>query len=54
MVRIVTIVGTRPEIIKMASVIRELRARHADHVVVHTGQHDDPSLTGAPRGPRVA
>ena len=45
MARIVTVVGTRPEIIKMASVIHELRARHADHVVLHTGQHYDANLS---------
>lgn len=45
MARIVTVVGTRPEIIEMASVIHELRARHADYVVVHKGQHDDETLS---------
>ncbi|HYO98975.1 MAG TPA: UDP-N-acetylglucosamine 2-epimerase, partial [Pyrinomonadaceae bacterium] len=39
--KVVTIIGTRPEAIKMAPVIREL-ARHADafeHVLVTTAQH---------------
>jgi UDP-N-acetylglucosamine 2-epimerase (non-hydrolysing) len=44
MTRIVVVVGTRPEIIKMASIIHELRARRADHVDLHVGQHDDENL----------
>ena len=35
------VVGTRPEIIKMAPIVRELRRRSADFFVVHTGQHYD-------------
>ncbi|MFC1984481.1 non-hydrolyzing UDP-N-acetylglucosamine 2-epimerase [Chloroflexota bacterium] len=33
------IIGTRPEIIKMAPVIREFQRRNADFFIVHTGQH---------------
>jgi UDP-N-acetylglucosamine 2-epimerase len=36
--RVMTVVGTRPEIIKLSRVIAELRA-HTDHVLVHTGQN---------------
>ncbi len=35
------VVGTRPEIIKMAPIIKELRQRSADFLLVHTGQHYD-------------
>ena len=38
------ILGTRPEIIKMAPVIRELEKRRADYFVLHTGQHYSYSL----------
>jgi UDP-N-acetylglucosamine 2-epimerase (non-hydrolysing) len=38
-----TIVGTRPEVIKVSSVIRELDA-HTDHVLVHSGQNYDYEL----------
>ena len=38
-----TIVGTRPEIIKLCRVIAELDA-HLDHVLVHTGQNYDYEL----------
>lgn len=36
--RVMTVVGTRPEIIKLSRVVAELRA-HTDHVLVHTGQN---------------
>jgi UDP-N-acetylglucosamine 2-epimerase len=45
MVKIMTIVGTRPEVIKMSRVISELDA-HSEHVLVHTGQNFDRSLNG--------
>lgn len=38
-----TIVGTRPEIIRLSRVIAELD-RTTDHVLVHTGQNHDPEL----------
>jgi UDP-N-acetylglucosamine 2-epimerase (non-hydrolysing) len=38
-----TIVGTRPELIKMSRVIAELE-RHTQHVLVHTGQNFDYEL----------
>jgi UDP-N-acetylglucosamine 2-epimerase (non-hydrolysing) len=36
---IAIILGTRPEIIKMAPVIRECQRRSLDYFVLHTGQH---------------
>ena len=36
---IAIILGTRPEIIKMAPVIRECQRRGLDHSTIHTGQH---------------
>jgi UDP-N-acetylglucosamine 2-epimerase (non-hydrolysing) len=41
--KIMTIVGTRPEIIKLSCVIAELQ-KHTDHVLVHTGQNSDYEL----------
>jgi UDP-N-acetylglucosamine 2-epimerase (non-hydrolysing) len=41
--KVMTIVGTRPEIIKLSRVIAELE-RHTDHVLVHTGQNYDYEL----------
>jgi UDP-N-acetylglucosamine 2-epimerase (non-hydrolysing) len=42
--RDVVVLGTRPEAVKLASVIRALGD---DAFVVHTGQHYDPELAGA-------
>ena len=41
--KVMTIVGTRPELIKLSRVIHELE-RHVDHVLVHTGQNYDYEL----------
>ncbi|MBY0246153.1 MAG: UDP-N-acetylglucosamine 2-epimerase (non-hydrolyzing) [Nitrospiraceae bacterium] len=41
--KVMTIVGTRPEVIKLCRVIRVLDA-HARHVLVHTGQNHDYEL----------
>jgi UDP-N-acetylglucosamine 2-epimerase len=41
--KVATIVGTRPEIIKLSRVIAELDA-YTDHVLVHTGQNYDYEL----------
>jgi len=38
-VAIAIILGTRPEIIKMAPVIRECQRRCLDYSIIHTGQH---------------
>ncbi len=37
--KIIIIVGTRPEIIKMAPVIRELGRQRREYFILHTGQH---------------
>jgi UDP-N-acetylglucosamine 2-epimerase (non-hydrolysing) len=42
-IKVMTIVGTRPEIIKLCRVIFELD-RHTNHVLVHTGQNYDYEL----------
>lgn len=41
--KVMTIVGTRPEVIKLCRVIRVLDA-HVHHVLVHTGQNHDYEL----------
>ena len=41
--KVMTIVGTRPEIIKLSRVIAELEI-HTDHILVHTGQNYDYEL----------
>jgi UDP-N-acetyl-L-fucosamine synthase len=42
--RVLTVVGTRPEIIRLSRVIAALE-RHCDHVLVHTGQNYDYELS---------
>uniref|UniRef100_UPI004040074A non-hydrolyzing UDP-N-acetylglucosamine 2-epimerase n=1 Tax=Candidatus Njordibacter sp. Uisw_002 TaxID=3230971 RepID=UPI004040074A len=42
-IKIVTVVGTRPEIIRLACVIPKLD-QHCEHVLVHTGQNYDYEL----------
>lgn len=41
--KVMTLIGTRPEIIKLSRVINELD-RHVDHMLVHTGQNYDYEL----------
>jgi UDP-N-acetylglucosamine 2-epimerase len=43
MLKVMTIVGTRPEIIRLSRVIDKLD-RHCNHVLVHTGQNYDYEL----------
>lgn len=42
--RVMTILGTRPEIIRLSAVVGRLDAL-VDHVLVHTGQNFDPALS---------
>ena len=41
--KVMTVVGTRPEIIRLSRVMAALDA-HCDHVLVHTGQNYDYEL----------
>lgn len=45
MMKVMTIVGTRPELIRLSRVIA-LLDRHLDHKLVHTGQNFDYELNG--------
>ena len=42
-ITVMTIVGTRPEIIKLSEVMKELD-KHTNHIIVHTGQNYDYEL----------
>ncbi|WP_172119782.1 non-hydrolyzing UDP-N-acetylglucosamine 2-epimerase [Actinomyces faecalis] len=43
--RVMSVVGARPQFVKLAPVDAALRAHGTDHVIVHTGQHYDPMLS---------
>lgn len=43
MLKVMTVVGTRPEVIRLSRVIEKLD-RHCKHVLVHTGQNHDYEL----------
>jgi len=42
---VIVVVGTRPEIIKMAPVVRELERRNVGFVFIHSGQHFDYEMS---------
>ena len=42
--KIATVLGTRPEIIKMAPIIDEISKRGIDQIILHTGQHYDKEM----------
>jgi len=43
--KIMTVLGTRPEIIRLSRIIEKLDALAASHILVHTGQNYDPALS---------
>ncbi|MEY2513351.1 MAG: hypothetical protein QOJ89_709, partial [bacterium] len=43
--KVMTIVGTRPELIRLSLVFRELAGAGIQNVLVHTGQNYDPLLS---------
>lgn len=48
MLRILTVVGARPQFIKAAAISRALRNHHrgkVEEIILHTGQHYDPKLS---------
>jgi UDP-N-acetylglucosamine 2-epimerase (non-hydrolysing) len=44
-VRILSVVGARPQFVKLAPIAAAVTAAGHEHVIVHTGQHYDPELS---------
>jgi UDP-N-acetylglucosamine 2-epimerase (non-hydrolysing) len=44
-VKVLSVVGARPQFVKLGPVAHALADDGAQHVIVHTGQHYDPSLS---------
>ncbi len=44
-VKIMSVVGARPQFVKLAPIAHAMQAAGHEHVIVHTGQHYDPMLS---------
>ncbi|MCS6886156.1 MAG: UDP-N-acetylglucosamine 2-epimerase (non-hydrolyzing) [Acidobacteriota bacterium] len=44
--RVINVVGARPNFVKVAPLVQEMRLRGIEQVLVHTGQHYDENMSG--------
>jgi UDP-N-acetylglucosamine 2-epimerase (non-hydrolysing) len=47
MLRVFIVIGTRPEIVKMAPIVHECERRNIEHFLLHTGQHYSENMSKA-------
>lgn len=43
--RVLSVVGARPQFVKLAPIAREFESRSIEHIVIHTGQHYDAAMS---------
>lgn len=43
--KVLTVVGTRPNFMKVAPLVEQFKKRSIEHILVHTGQHYDPKMS---------